>query len=54
MALHNFANDFFRLLASEKTQEDLERLVEEEWTARCGNISDDVSFRTPSRFVGLC
>ncbi|KAK7064108.1 putative 15-O-acetyltransferase Tri3 [Favolaschia claudopus] len=36
MALHNFANDFFALLASDRVDEDLELLLTEEWYSKCG------------------
>ncbi|KAJ7040460.1 hypothetical protein C8F04DRAFT_1208817 [Mycena alexandri] len=44
MALHNFANDFFTLLASERADEDLECMLTDEWYARWGgNKVENVS-----------
>ncbi|KAJ7170025.1 hypothetical protein C8R46DRAFT_1217636 [Mycena filopes] len=44
MALHNFANDFFTLLASDRVDEDLECMLTEEWYARWGgNKAENVS-----------
>lgn len=42
MALHNFANDFFRILGSEMTQGDIEELLRAEWKARCGDVPKQV------------
>jgi hypothetical protein len=41
MALHNFANDFFTLLASDRTDEDLESMLTEEWYGRWGAKKED-------------
>ncbi|KAI0095089.1 hypothetical protein BDY19DRAFT_916239 [Irpex rosettiformis] len=41
MALHQFANDFFTLLGSEKTTSELESQLESEWSERWANIDDD-------------
>ncbi|THH04131.1 hypothetical protein EW146_g10256, partial [Bondarzewia mesenterica] len=41
MALHTFANDFFGLLGSTRSQEELERLVVEEWQQRWGKPVPD-------------
>ncbi|KAH7927276.1 hypothetical protein BV22DRAFT_295710 [Leucogyrophana mollusca] len=43
MALHQFANDFFGLLGSEKTQGELETQLNEEWRARWGSTPDATS-----------
>ncbi|KAJ7727829.1 hypothetical protein DFH07DRAFT_782362 [Mycena maculata] len=44
MALHQFANDFFTLLASGRAGEDLESMLTEEWFSRWGgNKEDNVS-----------
>lgn len=43
MALHQFANDFFTLLGSEKSTPELESQLESEWHERWANASDDVS-----------
>ncbi len=43
MALHQFANDFFTLLGSEKSTPELESELESEWHERWANASDDVS-----------
>ena len=44
MALHTFANDFFELLGSMRSQEDLQELVAEEWQQRWGKpVPDGVS-----------
>ncbi|KAF7333426.1 putative 15-O-acetyltransferase Tri3 [Mycena venus] len=41
-ALHNFANDFFTLVASDRVEEDLVSMLNEEWYSRWGgkDISD--------------
>ncbi|KAI0347793.1 hypothetical protein BDW22DRAFT_20030 [Trametopsis cervina] len=43
MALHQFANDFFGLLGSERSAEELERTLEVEWQERWMNDSGDAS-----------
>ena len=44
MALHQFANDFFSLLGSDRSELELRELLDEEWTARWGGgIINDVS-----------
>ena len=44
MALHNFANEFFGLLGSDRTDSDLRVVLEEEWRVRWGEgIINDVS-----------
>lgn len=43
MALHQFANEFFGLLGSEKTDDDLAAMLDEEWRARWENNANDVS-----------
>jgi hypothetical protein len=36
MALHNFANDFLTLLASDRADEDLECMLTDDWYSRWG------------------
>ncbi|KAJ7808257.1 hypothetical protein B0H14DRAFT_3762510 [Mycena olivaceomarginata] len=48
MALHNFANDFFTLLASDRTDEDLESMLTEEWYGRWGAKKEDTALGLPS------
>ena len=48
MALHQFANDFFGLLGSEKTDIELRQQLDEEWETRWGTPASDVSL--PPRF----
>lgn len=43
MALHTFANDFFGLLGSEKSNADLEAMLQAEWTERWQGKQHDVS-----------
>jgi len=43
MALHQFANDFFSILGSEKSQQDLEQQLIDEWQQRW-NKPDGVRF----------
>ena len=42
MALHNFANEFFGLLGSDKDETSLREILDEEWTLRWadGKIND--------------
>ncbi|KAJ7631066.1 hypothetical protein FB45DRAFT_747482 [Roridomyces roridus] len=49
MALHQFANDFFSLLASGRADEDLESMLTEEWYGRWGgNKHDSVGVSLPA------
>lgn len=49
MALHQFANDFFGLLGSVRSQEELDQLAADEWKQRWGKtLPSDV--RSPSRY----
>ncbi|KAF8216074.1 hypothetical protein K438DRAFT_1901776 [Mycena galopus ATCC 62051] len=48
MALHNFANDFFTLLASSRSDEDLECMLNDEWHSRWGGKKDDSGPSLPS------
>ncbi|KAJ7824440.1 hypothetical protein B0H14DRAFT_3728571 [Mycena olivaceomarginata] len=48
LALHNFANDFFSLLASDRTDGDLECLLTDEWYTRWGENKLENSLRLPS------
>ncbi|KAJ7446506.1 hypothetical protein B0H11DRAFT_2085053 [Mycena galericulata] len=41
MALHQFANDFFTVLASGRADEDLECMLTDEWYSRWGGNKDD-------------
>lgn len=43
MALHQFANDFFTLLSSTKTDSELEALLHDEFKARWEKSVDEVS-----------
>jgi len=43
MALHQFANDFFTLLGSSKTIDELETLLRDEYKTRLGQALDEVS-----------
>ncbi|KAL6310142.1 hypothetical protein BKA93DRAFT_722468 [Sparassis latifolia] len=43
MALHQFANDFFGLLGSEKSDGELEEALTEEWRTRWENVAHDAS-----------
>ena len=44
MALHNFANEFFGLLGSDRSDSDLRALLDEEWRTRWGEgVVNDVS-----------
>jgi hypothetical protein len=43
MALHRFANDFFIMLGSTKTQHELWTLLHDEWLSRCSKADNDVS-----------
>ena len=43
MALHTFANDFFGLLGSSKTDAELEDMLNTEWSERWQNKQNDVS-----------
>lgn len=49
MALHTFANDFFGLLGSDKTDLELELQLSEEWKARWAGNSNDVGC-SPEQF----
>ncbi|KAJ7235866.1 hypothetical protein B0H12DRAFT_1256838 [Mycena haematopus] len=48
MALHNFANDFFTLLASDRSDQDLESMLNDEWYSRWGGKKDHSAPRLPS------
>ncbi|KAJ6503384.1 hypothetical protein C8R47DRAFT_1105925 [Mycena vitilis] len=48
MALHNFANDFFSLLASGRADEDLECMLTDEWYSRWGGKADHSDLGLPS------
>ncbi|KAJ6575267.1 hypothetical protein B0H19DRAFT_1344161 [Mycena capillaripes] len=48
MALHNFANDFFTLLASGRADADLECMLTDEWYSRWGAKKDDSVLGLPS------
>ncbi|KAJ7110066.1 hypothetical protein C8R44DRAFT_634837 [Mycena epipterygia] len=48
MALHQFANDFFGLLASDRVDQDLESMLTDEWYSRWGSTKDG-----SVRFVSL-
>ncbi|KAF8846056.1 hypothetical protein BDN67DRAFT_992998 [Paxillus ammoniavirescens] len=50
MALHQFANDFFGLLGSQKTQEELERQLSDEWNFVLPNAMEDNFPTETSRF----
>ena len=50
MALHAFANDFFGLLGSDKSDEQLRQKLTEEWTARWAVSPQDVRSQRP----GFC
>jgi hypothetical protein len=41
MALHNFGNDFFTLLTSDRTDENLESMLSDEWYSRWGGKNGD-------------
>lgn len=43
MALHQFANDFFTLLGSTLSQENLATQLSVEWSERCSNIKNAVN-----------
>ncbi|THH02591.1 hypothetical protein EW026_g309 [Hermanssonia centrifuga] len=43
MALHQFANELFGLLGSDKSEDELETMLDEEWKSRWGNESNDAS-----------
>ena len=43
MALHQYANDFFTLLGSEKSASQLESQLDSEWHERWANDNGDVS-----------
>ncbi|KAI0936794.1 hypothetical protein AcV5_004842 [Taiwanofungus camphoratus] len=43
MALHQFANDFFGILGSEKSEAELDSMLEEEWRSRWHNAANDVN-----------
>jgi len=43
MALHAFANDFFGLLGSEKSEQELEAQLSQEFHSRWGNAANDAS-----------
>jgi hypothetical protein len=46
MALHQFANDFFGMLGSARSQEELDQLVTDEWKQRWGQpLPSDVCFQ---------
>jgi hypothetical protein len=45
MALHQFANDFFGLLNSASSQEELDQVVVDEWKQRWGQTLPDVRFQ---------
>ncbi|KAI6163872.1 hypothetical protein EDD17DRAFT_1475849 [Pisolithus thermaeus] len=47
MALHQFANEFFRLLASDKSLQELETLLTEEWNRSC-RLSPGKVFTLPN------
>ncbi|KAJ7492479.1 hypothetical protein FB451DRAFT_1336381 [Mycena latifolia] len=48
MALHQFANDFFGLLASDRADGDIECMLTDEWYSRWGGNKDDSVFGLPS------
>ncbi|KAJ7706029.1 hypothetical protein B0H17DRAFT_919835 [Mycena rosella] len=48
MALHQFANDFFGLLASDRADGDLECMLTDEWYSRWGAKKDESVFGLPS------
>jgi len=43
MALHQFANDFFTLLGSSKSQCELKAVLQDEWSSRWAKIDNDTS-----------
>lgn len=43
MALHQFANDFFGLLGSQRTEAELEAILSDEWRARWGIFNQQVN-----------
>ncbi len=45
MALHQFANELFGLLGSDKSEDELETMLDKEWKSRWGNESNDVRIR---------
>ncbi|KAH7886096.1 hypothetical protein F5I97DRAFT_1877637 [Phlebopus sp. FC_14] len=47
MALHQFANDFFQLIGSDKSQTELESQLHEEWATHC-RPSPDKTFTLPN------
>jgi hypothetical protein len=53
MALHQFANDFFGLLNSAFSQQELDQLVADEWKQRWGQTRPDVRFHTSLLFYWL-
>ncbi len=44
MALHAFANDFFGLLGGDKSEADLQQLLQEEWRTRWAAAPEEVRF----------
>jgi hypothetical protein len=48
MALHQFANDFFSLLGSSKSQHELQTVLKDEWSSRWGAKVDNDASPLPS------